>query len=143
MIDQTVDGGLKDFDNKLSRWLDRPIADLVRAATQNGMAYDKCSAGDVTIALAVCYVPKDENQRKSIETFVANTIGTVSPSPIEALSGVSFGDLLEANSMNAIAVHVHEPPYTVLVFTGNPTLAQKLSDRLLSNIESGEVDYYL
>lgn len=131
------------FESDLSRWSDRPIAELLRGATKDGIAYDKCSANNATLALAICIVPKDDKAKQSIKEFVACNVGTTSIQPIENLDGLTFGDLVDTDSRQSVTIREFESPYTVLIFTGNPDMARVLSERFLSDIKSGSVEYYI
>ena len=134
---------IRAFESGMAQWLDRPVAELLKGAMKDGLAYNKCSADNILLAIAICIVPKDDKFKQSVKEFVVRNVGNVSVEPIEALNGLSFGDLIEANSIEAVTLREFEPPYTVLIFTGNPRMAKELSDRFLSGIDSGTLEYYV
>jgi len=143
MTKEELNANIESIKSGLSRWLDRPIAELVDGATKDGIAYDKCSADGTILALAICIVPKDDKFKQRIKEFVARNVGDSVVEPIENLRGLSLDDLLEVGSIQAVTLREFESPYTVLLFTGNPKMAKVLSDRFLSGINSGTVDYYI
>ena len=133
----------KSFELGMSQWLDRPVAGLLQGAMKDGLAYNKCSAGDIILAIAICIIPKDDKFRQSVKEFVVSRIGNLPAEPIENLNGRSLGDLIEADSIEAVTLREFESPYTVLIFTGNPRMAKELNDRFLSSINSGTLEYYV
>ena len=143
MTIEELRANIKSFESGMSQWLDRPVAELLQGAIKDGVAYNKCSADNILLAIAICIVPKDDKFQQSVKDFVVRKVGNVPAEPIENLNGQTFGDLIEANSIEAVTLREFESPYTVLIFTGNPRMAKELNDRLLAGINSGTLEYYI
>lgn len=132
-----------NLEENISRWSEQPLYDLIEDATKSGLSYKKCSVNNVLCAAIVCVIPKNDKSRQLAQKFVDKTIGNPQIRPISDLQGLKVENLIDSDAMNAIVVRVYESPYTVLVASANPEMAQWIEKNLIPIDGDGLITYFI
>ena len=131
-----VNQGLQVFEEAMSKWSQRPLSDLFTAADQSasGVAFDRLVVGDLTLALVICIVHKDNNPDATDASNTAEAqMGRRQPRSM--LNNQSLAFLLNApGALTSTITATLDDPKTTLYASLNPQQIQKLEADFLKQV---------